>query len=779
MLRPATPLTILFFAAFALLLLSVLSTPIIKAIPLATFQGVDFGVFGYCQGNKCSGIRIGYNPGMCGFRHSFFACYKRPPIALRFLQTQAALPMLTKYPGKDGLFTNAANDDFSLPSTTRHTVSSLLIVHPIAAFLTLICFALAAAAHFHAPSHSPRYLLGLLILSFPTLLISLLAFLVDVLLFNPHMQWGSWIVLAATIIITACGVVTCAMRRTLVSRKARQKRIAENADMNGTTFYNNNNAQVREVLPKADSPPPLSSGHSMSPGEKMPDFATFDVNQKKSDDRAPLNPANSSMLSGSTTAVPGAVNGFSDGESTRYGDPGRMGPPGPGGRRPPPPRDQYGNPIPGYGPPSLRHQGSNGTMGSNRSGGPPPFYGRGRGGPPRGPMRGGFGPRGGFRGGPRGPPPPGWNGGGRGGMGGPPPGPMMGRGQRGPPPGYDHDILDYYGQPPPQGSRDVSPGPYGAPRAVSPLQPMGMGQDQGPVGQAMAMDQNGGIPQGAANYGLRDSDADVQGMIALQQPQRISPDSERRDSTPLSPTSEYSAQRESDFVPARANWVAPGASGLNNSSGSLQNVSNNSRGLSPIQHSPVELPAGRSPNPNQHKRTGSSDYYEDVDPRFAQDEPLPARTGPDSHDTPLPTAGLPSSTILPTALVPGGGYGLPKESSSQPPALQTTGHLDPNGSYEDIADGSRSPAASEASHFTSVSQRPVNPNWNPPPQPNPAYTGAGYGSVRRNDRILEENPDFTLPAGRGGFNGRGRGRGMRGDPGAIGPGGMGRYPNAI
>jgi hypothetical protein len=63
MLRPATPLTVLLFAAFVLLLISVLSTPIIKQIPLASFDGADFGVFGFCQKNKCSSIKIGYNTG--------------------------------------------------------------------------------------------------------------------------------------------------------------------------------------------------------------------------------------------------------------------------------------------------------------------------------------------------------------------------------------------------------------------------------------------------------------------------------------------------------------------------------------------------------------------------------------------------------------------------------------------------------------------------------------------------------------------------------------------
>ena len=63
MLRPATPLSILLFVAFVLLLLSVISTPVVKSIPLATFDGVDYGVFGFCSGSKCSGIKIGYSTG--------------------------------------------------------------------------------------------------------------------------------------------------------------------------------------------------------------------------------------------------------------------------------------------------------------------------------------------------------------------------------------------------------------------------------------------------------------------------------------------------------------------------------------------------------------------------------------------------------------------------------------------------------------------------------------------------------------------------------------------
>lgn len=64
LLKPATPLSVLLFIAFALLLLSTLSTPVIKAIPLATYQNVDFGVFGYCRGSQCIPARVGYDTGM-------------------------------------------------------------------------------------------------------------------------------------------------------------------------------------------------------------------------------------------------------------------------------------------------------------------------------------------------------------------------------------------------------------------------------------------------------------------------------------------------------------------------------------------------------------------------------------------------------------------------------------------------------------------------------------------------------------------------------------------
>ncbi len=61
MLRPATPLAVLLLAAFGLLLISVLSTPIIRVIPLGSWKDATFGVFGFCDSKGCTPIEIGYD----------------------------------------------------------------------------------------------------------------------------------------------------------------------------------------------------------------------------------------------------------------------------------------------------------------------------------------------------------------------------------------------------------------------------------------------------------------------------------------------------------------------------------------------------------------------------------------------------------------------------------------------------------------------------------------------------------------------------------------------
>ena len=105
-----------------------------------------------------------------------------------------------------------------------------------------------------------------------------------------------------------------------------------------------------------------------------------------------------------------------------------------------------------------------------------------------------------------------------------------------------------------------------------------------------------------------------------------------------------------------------------------------------------------------------------------------------------------------------------------------SGHLEPSSSYESIQDGTRSPAASDNSNYTSISQRGINPAWRPPP----GFQGPGMGGVpnrrpvqqqQQRDMLLT-NPDFELP---GGVRQGGRGRMPAPNMGTM-P--SGRYPEA-
>lgn len=148
--------------------------------------------------------------------------------------------------------------------------------------------------------------------------------------------------------------------------------------------------------------------------------------------------------------------------------------------------------------------------------------------------------------------------------------------------------------------------------------------------------------------------------------------------------------------------------------------------------SPLQIPTNpqdvgnRTPPPpmptQQQPANGDrGDYYEDVDPRFTEPAPRPPQQP--IHEEPI--------------------------------------------SYDDIPPP-RSPAISEQSGFTSVSQRGINPRWNPPP-------GQGFNPgmpprkpVGRNEvNVLNSNPDFQLPSTRGGPS-SGRGGGMI--PGSAYPG---------
>lgn len=179
------------------------------------------------------------------------------------------------------------------------------------------------------------------------------------------------------------------------------------------------------------------------------------------------------------------------------------------------------------------------------------------------------------------------------------------------------------------------------------------------------------------------------------------------------------------YVPPRAAWGDVGPPGR--------------------QGSPSSGRAGSTVNPatqaaelaNNHKRSNSDNYYEDIDPRFAE----------------VPV-GLNHPSLAPSALQP------PYRAPGSEIRSTTISGLDGSRSYEDIQEGARSPAESDRSNFTSVSQRGINPRWNGP-------NGGGYGVPvprrpvqRPNDLLLNSNPDFQLPGGRGGrIGGRGNTQG--------------------
>jgi len=223
----------------------------------------------------------------------------------------------------------------------------------------------------------------------------------------------------------------------------------------------------------------------------------------------------------------------------------------------------------------------------------------------------------------------------------------------------------------------------------------------------------------------------------------------------------------------------------------------------------------------RHARAGSEPYYEDVDPRFASNEPhmdsgahpgalmpgantayrMPSPTTTTTQD-PQPIPRSPPTINYHSPESPsrsgfGGVVGSGAPLNSMPGNTDVHDHSTPDlvnragssaeaaSSYETLPTGMRSPTGSDTSHFTSVSQRGINPNWRPPQSGGFLGPGNAVGAPstasavqrRREDVILNANPDFSLPGLRGGRGGRGRGGPTRG---ALGPSGLtppGRYPN--
>jgi hypothetical protein len=209
-------------------------------------------------------------------------------------------------------------------------------------------------------------------------------------------------------------------------------------------------------------------------------------------------------------------------------------------------------------------------------------------------------------------------------------------------------------------------------------------------------------------------------------------------------------------VPPRQGWVGQGQAGQ---SSPLRSGSRAQGAM--IPHSPT------------HRRQSLGDhYYDDVEPRFAEPlNPTPElQAVPPSHIPPAFTPGYAAPLTNPNTSTVQRDPAQHLHPSTSNPAL----NLEHSNSYEDIQEGSRSPAESERSNFTSVSQRGVNPRWNP--AMGPGGFGAPMNNRRpvpppsqRNEILLNSNPDFELPGVR---PGRGPSREAVQRRPLPGPGGM-------
>lgn len=185
---------------------------------------------------------------------------------------------------------------------------------------------------------------------------------------------------------------------------------------------------------------------------------------------------------------------------------------------------------------------------------------------------------------------------------------------------------------------------------------------------------------------------------------------------------------------------------------------------------------------------GANTAYRMPPPTTTTQDPQPIPRSPPtinyhSPESPThPTSGGVGVAGAPLSSVPGN---TDVHDHSTPDLVGSSAEAD--SSYENLPTGMRSPTGSDTSHFTSVSQRGINPNWRPPqsggflgPGSAGAPSTASAAQRRREDVILNANPDFSLPGLRGGRAGRGRGGPTRGT--LLGPSGLtpqGRYPTEM
>lgn len=206
--KSALLLSILLFLSFGFQMIAVVSVPVTTQITLAKFNGYIYGIWGYCKadGTSCSGIHVGYEE----------------------------IP---------------SGESFSLPRSARHSLSKLLIVHVVSTGCTLLLFLGTLVTNF---TRGPRYLLVLLVWAVPVFMVTLLAFLVEILLFVNHLSFAGWFTLVAVVLNAASFVILCLFRRSRAAKLSSDKNSTDYGEMGELSHVGLLHDQDEEKLVKPD-----------------------------------------------------------------------------------------------------------------------------------------------------------------------------------------------------------------------------------------------------------------------------------------------------------------------------------------------------------------------------------------------------------------------------------------------------------------------------------------------------------------------------------------------
>lgn len=161
--------TLLFFlqcVALAFLILACVSAPVFDNVRLASFDGIHYGVFGYCEddGGSCSSAQANYHP------------------------------------------ENLDDDDsnWKMNNDSRKALGSILIVTPIAAGLTFLALVTSFLCQFRFFDSSTFWFVMNFLFSILAFLSSALICIVVILLFYPHVTWYSYILIASAVLNLVC-----------------------------------------------------------------------------------------------------------------------------------------------------------------------------------------------------------------------------------------------------------------------------------------------------------------------------------------------------------------------------------------------------------------------------------------------------------------------------------------------------------------------------------------------------------------------------------------------